>query len=378
MMRFWTRAVGFAALALMVSGLSASGASLDVKALLKDIQAVGPEGAGHAAAAKAWKSLSQADAEQLTDILAGLDNANPLAANWIRSAAEAVAQRRIKAGGQLPAKALEEFVLETEHAPKARRFAFELLTVADKTAPDRLIPGFLNDPSVEFRRDAVTRLLDQADPLFQDKDEQAIPLYQQALSGARDLDQIELIAGRLEELKQEVNLPRHFGFVVKWHVIGPFDNSEKKGYPIAYPPEEEREFDFSQTYMGKEGELKWAEHVSDDKYGQVDLNKVLGKNMGAVAYAVAYFQAGKEQEVDLRLACTNANKLWLNGQLIGEHEVYHAGTKIDQYIHRTKLQSGRNVILLKACQNEQKDAWAQDWSFQLRICDTVGTAVLEK
>src|SRR5205085_9781005 len=100
---------------------------------------------------------------------------------------------------------------------------------------------------------------------------------------------------------------------------------------------------------------------------------VIGKNMGAVAYAVAFFDAEKEQDAEVRLACTNANRLWLNGQLIGEHEVYHAGTKIDQYVSRVKLNKGRNIILLKACQNEQTEKWAQDWSFQLRVCDAVGT-----
>ena len=37
---------------------------------------------------------------------------------------------------------------------------------------------------------------------------------------------------------------------------------------------------------------------------------------------------------------------------------------------------GTNVILLKICQNEQTESWAQDWEFQLRVCDGLGTAVL--
>ena len=43
---------------------------------------------------------------------------------------------------------------------------------------------------------------------------------------------------------------------------------------------------------------------------------------------------------------------------------------------RGTLRKGKNVILLKVCQNEQTDAWAQNWQFQLRICDPVGTAIL--
>ena len=40
-----------------------------------------------------------------------------------------------------------------------------------------------------------------------------------------------------------------------------------------------------------------------------------------------------------------------------------------------ELRKGRNEVLLKVCQNEQKDDWAQTWSFQARLCDALGGAV---
>ena len=82
--------------------------------------------------------------------------------------------------------------------------------------------------------------------------------------------------------------------------------------------------------------------------------------------------------MDLRLGSICAAKLWLNGKQLMEHDVYHSGTKIDQYVARGKLRAGANKILVKVCQNEQTESWAQDWSFQLRICDRVGTAVLSE
>ena len=42
---------------------------------------------------------------------------------------------------------------------------------------------------------------------------------------------------------------------------------------------------------------------------------------------------------------------------------------------RGVLKQGRNEILVKICQNEQNDNWAQSWGFQLRICDALGGAV---
>jgi hypothetical protein len=98
--------------------------------------------------------------------------------------------------------------------------------------------------------------------------------------------------------------------------------------------------------------------------------------MGVVAYAATEYESPREQTVELRLGCINANKLWLNGKLIDEHEVYHANTRVDQYTQRVKLAKGRNLILIKVCQNEQTDAWAQNWQFQLRVCDATGTAIL--
>ena len=354
---------------------TSSGWAADLSAPLKTLHGVGAQGAGTRQATEAWKQLSQAEVSQLPELLAGLNNANPLAANYIRAAIDAVAERHVQQGGQLPLAALEKFTLDTRHAPRGRRLAFEWLTRGDATAPDRLIPGMLHDPSVEFRRDAVVRLLKQADPLFEAKQhDEAIPLYREALSGARDLDQIEQISKRLVELKQKVDLPTHFGFVMQWKLIGPFDNTDKKGFPIEYPPEKELKFDAS--YAGKAEAVKWLDHTTIDDHGVVDFNKAIGKHMGVVGYAVASFESLREQDVQLRLGCINANKLWLNGKLLDQHEISHANTSIDQYTARGTLRKGKNVILLKVCQNEQTDAWAQNWQFQLRICDHVGTAVL--
>ena len=62
----------------------------------------------------------------------------------------------------------------------------------------------------------------------------------------------------------------------------------------------------------------------------------------------------------------------MNGELLFGHEEYHRGMHFDQYSVLGELQAGENVILLKVCQNEQTDSWAQVWEFQFRICDLTG------
>jgi len=359
----------------LAAALPADAFAADLAPLLKKLLAVGPGGAGNREARQAWQEVARADASQLPAVLAALDEAGPLAANWIRCAADAIAERAVHSSGKLPRQELERFVLERRHAPRARRLAYEWLVRVDPTARDRLIPGMLDDPSVELRRDAVARLIDEAARLAEGGSTgKAVPLWRKALTAARDLDQIELLAARLKEQDEPVDLARHFGFLVRWKLIGPFDNTGEKGYDVAYPPE--REVDLAASYPGKHGPVGWIDHETEHRFGRVDLNKALGEEKQVVGYAAAEFYSDRKRQVEFRLASDNAVKLWLDGALIDAHDVYHAGSQFDQYASRGVLRPGRNVILVKVCQNAQTQNWARGWSFQLRVCDATGGAVL--
>ncbi|GIW81911.1 MAG: hypothetical protein KatS3mg105_3718 [Gemmatales bacterium] len=86
----------------------------------------------------------------------------------------------------------------------------------------------------------------------------------------------------------------------------------------------------------------------------------------------------REQNVQLRMGSNNAVKIFVNGKLIFFREEYHHGMVMDQYIAPCQLKAGKNEILLKVCQNEQDQPWAQKWSFQVRLCDELGGAVAFK
>jgi hypothetical protein len=369
---------------------SSGTAAADVAPLIKVILNVGPEGKGHREASAASRELAAADAAALPAVLTALDEANPLAANWLRGAVETIADRQFDRRNEWPTAELEEFVLDVRHQPRARRLAFEMLTTADATARDRLIPGMLDDPGSEFRRDAVQRLVDEAVRLkTRQALAEAVQVYRRALSGARDQDQCDLISQALDSLGQPVNLSDHFGFLNNWKLIGPFDNTAGKGFEISYPSE--MKIDLDATQAGKTAEVAWAPHVTNDKYGVVDLCKVLGPGTGSVAYAVADFALDKQQAVEIRLTTSNAWKLWVNRQLISECDEYHRfmepdrdafktflKPQFDKYRVKAVLKSGSNTILIKICQNERVEDWAQRWQFQLRVCDDVGTAILSK
>ena len=350
---------------------------VDVPALVRAINAVGPKGAGHRKAQAAWNRLVRAEADEIPEILAGMDDSARLAVNWLRAAVDVIAHRALDGGDTLPRAELEHFVLDTRHAAKARRTAYELLLAIDPGVRDRLIPSMLHDPSMEMRRDAVGHALATAERLLESgARRRALAEYRKALDAARDLDQIDEAAERLRALGQTVDLPRHFGFIMRWRLIGPFDNSNKGGFDVAYGPEVDATP--ADQYPGKEGPVRWIDYTTEDPYGKVDLNKALGRFKGAVAYAYAEFLSDAERDAELRLGSTNANKLWLNGQLLSANHVYHSGAFIDQYVGKGRLKKGKNVILVKILQNEQSESWAQGWEFQLRVCDQYGTAILSQ
>ncbi len=359
----------------LASGL-AWAQSQSLAPLLKTIRDVGPEGKGNRAASQAWAELAaRSDADQLPAILGAIDGASPLAANWLRSAVDAVAERQVRKDGKLPIAELETFLRDRQHDGRARRLAYEWIARNDPSAPERLIPQMLDDPSLELRRDAVARVLASAEQASAEHNtDLALSTYRQALVAARDLDQVKVVTESLKKLGHPVDLAHHFGFLLDWKLLGPFDNHQGKGFDVAYPPEVA--LDLAASYPVQSGKIRWNSHHTGDEYGAVDLNKAIGKQMGAVAYAVAEFHSDKPRPIELRLGSENANKIWLNGTLLSTAEVYHANGTMDQYVGRGELKTGRNVILLKICQNEQTETWAQDWKFQLRACDATGKAVL--
>ncbi len=346
--------------------------AVELSQALTTIRSVGAEGKGHAEAVAAAKAASRAEASELTQILAAMDGANPVATNWLRVAAEAVAQRAA-AAGKLPKAGLEGFLADTKHSPRGRRLAYELVANVDSTAEGRLIPKLLDDPSLELRRDAVAQLLAAA---AKADNPASLDLYQRAFRHSRDLDQIKTAAAKLKDLGSDPAIALHMGYVMNWRLIGPLDNLDDKGWDVAYPPE--TKVDLAGELDGQKGKVRWLTHVTADEFGRVDINKVLANHKGAIAYAYVEFTADKGQPCDLRLGTPNANKVWLNGELVGSAHVYHANATIDQYISKGRLNRGKNTILLKLCQNEQTEAWAQEWMFQLRVCDAIGTAILSQ
>jgi hypothetical protein len=343
----------------------------DVPALISKLKAVGKEGVGNEPASQAAQELTKQEPRAIIELLRAMDDDQLVASNWLRGVVDAIAERALQQGQALPAAELDAFVRARQHAGIARRLAFEWLTRVDATAADRLVPGMLDDPAGELRREAVAREIDRAQQRLDANDRAgALAAFQKTFSVARDRRQVDQIAKQIKSLGRTVDLVKHYGLIRQWQLIAPFDNTDEAGFDQPYPPEQG--IDLKAEYPGKAGPVRWATHESADAMAVVDLNKVIGKHMGVVAYALGHVESPKQQRVCIRAGTPNAVKIWLNGQQVFFREEYHHGMDMDQ--HRTTgiLQPGRNTILVKICQNEQTEEWAQNWMFQVRVCDFSG------
>jgi hypothetical protein len=355
-------------------GAALAGPAQETESALAAIRNVGPEGRGHLEATAAWKTLAQGDAATLVPILQAMDGANDLALNWLRAAVDTISSRVLNSGGSLPMADLGLFLIDTRHHPRARRLDFELLSRMDAPTADQLLAGMLNDPSLEIRYDAIQKIIDQAGrSLAGGNKTGATLLFQQALSSARDVGQIQTISTNLTGLGQPVDSLKLFRFQTQWKIVGPFDNADRKGFDRVFPPEQK--IDPAGEYDGKTGKVRWRDYLVTDPYGKVDLNQAYGKLKSVVAYAVTDFFSDRAQAAEIRLGCETSWKVWLNGTLLFSRVEYHYDSQIDQYQMPVQLQPGRNEILVKVCQNEQTEDWTVDWNLQLRVTDSLGTPI---
>lgn len=391
---------------IAISFAAATCAFASLEESLGKLVTVGREGQGNETASEAWKAVVKTGPPALISILDSTGKGDRVSDNWLRLAANVIADAALAAKKTLPLGELENYVHDTNHAPTARLLAFDLIQRADAAKADAIEPGLLNDPSQELRRGAVQRLIAEAKQKAAAKsDGEAKAVFQKAFNAARDEDQVKAIVDGMEKLGEKPDVATHFGFLRKWNIIGPFDNTGRGGFVKEFPPEKELKLDAS--YEGKNGPVKWQPFETTDEYGKLDFNKPLGaipkaassvpapaseppatgrrgKGGGieylkeVTAYAVTDFVSADERDAEIRLGCKNGWKVWLNGQFVFGRDEYHRGAQLDQYKLKVHLKKGANSILVKCCQNEQKENWTVEWEFQLRVCDATGTALAQR
>ena len=366
---------GLFLLGLVGLGSASADADDQLSQALDAVCAVKANGVGNEAAVKAMKEINAASIEQIPAILDAMDKTNSISINWLRSSVVSIVGR----GGEIPRGAVEEYFNDSSHSGMGRLVAFELLTDGNESLAKEMIPKLIDDPSMPLRRMAVAALIEKSEAIVESDPATAIGNLGYALDKARDVAQVQTIAKKLDELGVRINLQKQLGFVNTWFLVGSFDNKDMAGFDVSHGPEEAiGMIDRGATYQDMDGnDVNWKEVTTDHDTGNIDLNQYIGKVKGATVYALANFKSEEDQDVEFRIGTANATKIWLNSELVMVNEIYHNSNSVDKFTGQVRLNKGDNEILIKVCQNEQTESWAQDWQFQFRICDETGKAIPE-
>lgn len=370
---------GVAAMALFCAFTSSASYAADsIEVAIEAVRAIGTEGKGFQEAIPAARELQQLPAEKLFVVLNGADGVNPIAENWIRGIAFGIAQR----SGTPAISELKNYVVDQGNNAIGRGIAMELIKREDASSAEKMLDELLDDPSLAIREMAVEQAIGKAESLAKSQADSAVEIYRETLAAARHPKQLSRIVASLSDLGESVTTAGAFSLILDWKSIAPFNNEGGVGYEAVYGPEKQfasdGSVDLQKQYDGKNGQISWQDVSGSSDEGLVNLAETYNKEKGAVAYLFAEFDSADAKAAQVRLGCINANKVWVNGEEVMATEVYHSGSMLDQYIAPFELKKGTNTILLKICQNEQEESWAQRWEFQFRITDPTGKGLQGK
>ncbi len=345
---------------------STRAADSDIDAILKD-----------ANRRAAWERLVERGPAVLPLLLDAMDSKDTAAVNWLRTAFDRIVEKELAAGGKrLDLDALHKYAEDAKRPGRARRLVLDVIEPLRPGMRDKLIAGWIGDP--EFRFDAIAELIKNADKLAPD---QAKKELQRAFTAARDIEQSKQIAVKLDKLGEKVSVAKHLGFILDWHVIGPFDAKNQQGFKTIYPPEEK--VDLAAELSGPNGAMKWKRFTLKEpnpsgggRFGLINLLEPLGTHHDCVAYAYAVIRIEKPTEAEFRGAADDNFTVWVNGKRVFGFEEYRNGVRHDRHRFKVALKEGDNSVLVKICQAPLDPTSPEpNWEFLLRVVGPDGTGL---
>src|SRR3989338_5325773 len=150
-----------------------------------------------------------------------------------------------------------------------------------------------------------------------------------------------------------------------WLIVGPFDNTDKKGFTVVYEPEKVKVHNIFATYAGIDNKkVKWIRPFKNS-YGLVELDDIIDPSDYVAIYALSYIVSPSNRKAQFKVGSDDTITIWLNGKKIHSNEVYR-GVGLDQDIVNVALKKGANKVLFKIC-----EGWGY-WSFYFRVTDMNG------
>ncbi|EDY16423.1 heme-binding protein [Chthoniobacter flavus Ellin428] len=139
------------------------------------------------------------------------------------------------------------------------------------------------------------------------------------------------------------------GTLVKWKMIGPFENV----WEAVHPPETDAlaqsgQPDLAKKYTNAEGkEVGWNDVSGNSDTGLVDLGQVFHTNGMVCAYAYAEIDSPEEADGKLLAGSDDQLAVWLNGKKVHDSGSGSRGFEPDQDQVDLHFKAGKNQLLLK-------------------------------
>ena len=340
------------------------------------------QGRGTAEGRAAWDKIVAAGPAMLPVLLSAMNQSDVVGANWLRTAFDRIADDAA-AQGKVDVAPLLAFARDSSNNGRGRRLALDLVERLKPGTSEALFAEARMHDDSEFRFEAVAVMLASARTTLKKGDKGvARTLFQKSFEAARDVQQARDAAAGLLELGQEVSVARHLGFLLDWHLIGPFDAQGQKGFTLQYPPE--MRVDLSEELEGQEKKVRWkaykvkeAAPASSAKHqALVNLRErdAVGDADDAVAFAYTEFTVAKAQKVEFRGAADDNFTVWVNGAKVFGFEEYRNGVRLDRHRFAVDLRAGKNTVLVKICQTPAPNP-EPNWEFFLRVVDSTGRGI---
>lgn len=155
------------------------------------------------------------------------------------------------------------------------------------------------------------------------------------------------------------------GHLVRWQLLGPFDNRDNVGMRTTYPPEQAD--GPAGPFVGKGGRtVAWQPYGGRSLMGYVDLKEALSPEPGCVGYATCELRSPTEREGWLELGSDGWLQVWLNGERVHDRDADRVAAP-GQDLVPVRLRAGSNALLLKVGR-----AGGDGWGFLCRLTDPRG------
>jgi hypothetical protein len=154
-----------------------------------------------------------------------------------------------------------------------------------------------------------------------------------------------------------------------FHLVGTFDNTDRKGVTADYPPE--HSFKTGEPWPGKSGPVTWLATnwrwptAPKPEPFFIDLVPLFTPHENTVAYAAAYVWAPKDMDALVLMGTDDEGTLWVNGTQVFTFPNPRPPMPDEDHI-AIKLRAGWNTVLVKVCQE------GGQWGLYLRLADPEG------